>query len=47
MFPGPWGDGGGVFEREDARRYANQGMVVFLPDYFTGRHSEDVYEDVA
>jgi len=46
MFPGPWGDGGGMYEREAAREYARKGMVVFLPDYYTGRHSEDVYADV-
>lgn len=42
LFSGFWGDGGGEPEREYAREYARRGMVVFLPDFMTGRHS-DVY----
>ena len=41
MFDGPWGDGGGAAAREYGRQFAAEGLVVFLPDYFTGRHSED------
>jgi len=47
MFPAPYGDGGGAAERAVGRSYAEKGMVVFLADYFTGRHSENVAEDVA
>jgi len=38
---GPYGDGGGKHERAFAREYARKGMVVFLPDYFPGRHSDE------
>jgi len=38
---GPYGDGGGKNERDFARTYARKGMVVFLPDYFPGRHSDE------
>lgn len=41
LFGGPWGSGGGKAERAYARQYAMKGMVVFLPDYFGGEHSED------
>lgn len=47
VFVGPYGDGGGTYEREFARKYAAKGMVVFLPDYFAGRHSEDNQAEVA
>lgn len=46
VFPGPYGDGGGKEEREVARKYAKKGMVVFLPDYYPTRNSEDNPEEV-
>ena len=47
MFDGPWGDGGGASAREYARQFAlDSNMVVFLPDYFTGTHSEDSISDL-
>ena len=46
VFPGPWGDGGGVHERAVARKYARKGMVVFLPDYYTTRNSEDSFDEL-
>jgi len=41
VYVGPYGDGGGKNERDFARTYAEKGMVVFLPDYFPGRHSDE------
>ena len=41
VFPGPYGDGGGKYEREVARKYAKKGFAVFLPDYFPTRNSEN------
>ena len=41
VYVGPYGDGGGKNERDFARTYARKGMVVFLPDYFPGRHSDE------
>lgn len=37
---GPYGTGGGQYEREVGRTYAKKGMVVFLPDYLAGNHSD-------
>lgn len=46
VMPGPYGDGGGANEREVARKYANKGMVVFLPDYYPTRNSENNFNEV-
>ena len=46
VFPGPYGDGGGAHERAAARVYAKKGMVVFLPDYFPTRNSENDFNQV-
>ena len=46
VFPGPYGDGGGAHERNVARMYAKKGMVVFLPDYFPTRNSENDFDQV-
>merc|ERR1719271_371410 len=41
VFPGPYGDGGGKYEREVARKYARKGFVVFVVDYFPTSNSEN------
>merc|ERR1711988_310908 len=41
IFPGPYGDGGGKYEREVARKYARKGFAVFVVDYFPTTNSED------
>ena len=45
VFPGPYGDGGGKNERAVAMEYALKGMVVFLPDYYPTRNSENNYTE--
>merc|ERR1719361_470312 len=44
--PGPLADGGSANERAVARDYAKKGMVVFLPDYYPTRNSENNYQQV-
>jgi len=46
VYGGFTGDGGQRFERDYAREYARKGMVAFLPDYFTGRHDQDNFDQV-
>jgi dienelactone hydrolase len=40
IFVGPYGDGGGYYEREVAKMYARKGMAVFLADYYPGTHGD-------
>lgn len=47
VFPGPWGNGDGPWERKTARAYAHKGMIVFIADYFTESHSPDNLTDAA
>ena len=46
VFPGPYGDGGGAYERAVAREYAQKGMVVFLPDYLPTKNSDNDFNQV-
>merc|ERR1712048_549084 len=46
LFPGPYGDGGGKYEREVARKYARKGFAVFVVDYFPTINSEDNQTEV-
>ena len=46
LFPGPYGDGGGKYEREVARKFARKGFAVFAVDYFPTVNSEDIQTEV-
>ena len=46
VFPGFWGDGGTENEREIGRRYAREGMVVFIADYFPETYDLTNMEDI-